>query len=245
MSPDVFRKLAALGLDHDQMAGVLEIMDAAAKAAADADEARKAKGRERWHRWQEKRQSNVSQHEQTLANDSRASVTRVEDNLLTKKISGKEEREEKTRVARPGFLQFWDIFPNKVGKRDAEVAFSKALQRADLETILAGVKRYAAKTDDRPWCNPTTFLNQDRWDDIPAAQPQRPATGPPRQNGRRTVMDAYHDIAREQGWTNEPTDIPGNNDDAQRLSAERGSGHEGVVVDLRRRLDGSFGSGGL
>lgn len=100
MSPDVFRKLAALGLDHDQMAGVLEIMDAAAKAAADADEARKAKGRERWHRWQDKRQSNVSQHEQTLANDSHASVTRVEDNLLTKKISGQEEKKDTSPPAR-------------------------------------------------------------------------------------------------------------------------------------------------
>lgn len=78
-----------------------------------------------------------------------------------------------------GFADFWTIYPNKVGKRDAEKAFAKARQRADLETILAGLRRYAAKTDDRPWCNPATWLNQDRWDDAPAAAPPRQATSPP------------------------------------------------------------------
>jgi hypothetical protein len=29
--------------------------------------------------------------------------------------------------------------------------------------------RYAAKTDDRPWCNPETWINQGRWEDRPAS----------------------------------------------------------------------------
>lgn len=71
--------------------------------------------------------------------------------------------------ARGEFDQFWAVFPNKVGKADASKAFAKAIQRVDFETMLAGLRRYVAKTDDRPWCNPATWLNQDRWADEPAS----------------------------------------------------------------------------
>lgn len=252
MSPDVFRKLAALGLDHDQMAGVLEIMDAAAKAAADADEARKAKGRERWHRWQDKRQSNVSQHEQTLANDSHASVTRVEDNLLTKKITGQEEKKERTAsVTRVSDLDAFkaELAPSLDAERIEAIVKHRRAKRGQMTAHAARLfaKDAAACGLSLPDAVDTCISRN--WITVKpeyfADKANRSSTGPPRQNGRRTVMDAYHDIAREQGWTNEPTDIPGNHDDAQRLPAERGGGHEGVVVDLRRRLDGSFGTGGL
>jgi hypothetical protein len=61
------------------------------------------------------------------------------------------------------------LFPNKVGKADAVKAYGKARQRVGFETLMAGLRRYVAKTDDRPWCNPSTWLNQDRWTDEPAA----------------------------------------------------------------------------
>lgn len=90
------------------------------------------------------------------------------------------------------FDQFWSIYPNKVGKRDAEKAFSKAVKRADISIILAGLKAYVAKTDDRPWCNPATWLNQDRWEDRPATPPPRlPAYPPePRNVGELTILEA-------------------------------------------------------
>lgn len=88
------------------------------------------------------------------------------------------------------FDRFWTMFPNKVGKRDAEKAFAKAVQRASLEAITAGLSRYAAKTDDRPWCNPSTWLNQDRWDDAPASVPQRQATAPPPAQDFNAILDA-------------------------------------------------------
>lgn len=130
------------------------------------------------------------------------------------------------------FARFWSIFPNKVGKRDAEKAFASARKRSPLDAILAGVSRYAAKTDDRPWCNPSTFLNQDRWADQPAATVPRIATSPPG-NRKPTALDAYEAIAKERGWTtDEPEIIPSNNDDAQLIPAEFGR-HSGAVVDLR------------
>lgn len=74
--------------------------------------------------------------------------------------------------ARGEFDQFWALFPNKVGKADASKAFVKARQRVDFHTMMDGLARYVRKTDDRPWCNPSTWLNQDRWADEPAAQPR-------------------------------------------------------------------------
>lgn len=68
------------------------------------------------------------------------------------------------------FEKFWAVFPSKVGKLAAKSAFAKARRRVDFETIMAAVERYARKTDDRPWCNPATWLNQGRWEDEPAAQ---------------------------------------------------------------------------
>ncbi len=74
-----------------------------------------------------------------------------------------------TRVRSPRFDEFWQMYPNKIGKPKAEQAFSKAALRADQQTIMDGLSRYLAKTDDRQWCNPATWLNQDRWADQPAA----------------------------------------------------------------------------
>lgn len=184
MKPDDFLRLSNAGLTPQQIALVMEIMTRETKEAADKEEARRAKGRERWHRWHNKREPNVSKREQTLANDSREGVERGLDNLQTKNQAGEKGKEEKSApAALSSFPAFWSLYPNKVGKRDAETAFLKALKRADIETILSGLRRYAAKTDDRPWCNPATWLNQDRWDDAPAAVvPQPRATAPP---GRR------------------------------------------------------------
>lgn len=67
------------------------------------------------------------------------------------------------------FEQFWEIYPNRVGKKAAAKAFICASRRAPFEKIIAGLEKYVAKTDDRPWCNPATWLNQDRWDDEPEA----------------------------------------------------------------------------
>lgn len=73
--------------------------------------------------------------------------------------------------------QFWAVFPNKVGKPVAFKCFEKARRRChDWDGIFwPGVLRYVNKTDDRAWLNPATFLNQDRWNEQPAAAPGRSA----------------------------------------------------------------------
>lgn len=69
---------------------------------------------------------------------------------------------------------FWPAFPNKVGKPKALTAFLKARKKDSLENIMAGLQRYVTgKPPDRAWLNPTTFLNQERWNDQPAPVMER------------------------------------------------------------------------
>lgn len=64
---------------------------------------------------------------------------------------------------------FWLRYPHKVGKPDAKRAYLKARQKHSVETIMAGLERYVrSKPPDRPWLNPATFLNQERFNDQPA-----------------------------------------------------------------------------
>ena len=67
------------------------------------------------------------------------------------------------------FDLFWKIYPLKVAKKTAIVAFEKALQSAPLEEILSGAKRYAGDPNRHPsyTAHPTTWLNQERWGDDP------------------------------------------------------------------------------
>lgn len=75
--------------------------------------------------------------------------------------------------ADPDFGKFWDAYPNKTGKPSAEKAFSQAIRRASLDEIMAGVRAYASKTDDRQWCSPVKWLSDDRWKDQPAKPPDK------------------------------------------------------------------------
>jgi len=131
------------------------------------------------------------------------------------------------------FDQFWSLFPNKVGRRDAEKSFAAALQRASFADIMAGLQRYAAKTDDRPWCNPTTFLNQDRWKDQPAPPPRQPSTAPPR---KLTQGESLRNMAREKGII----DDTGN--PVRRLEAsDRDGENPGVGDVIRLAVSGNHG----
>ncbi len=69
---------------------------------------------------------------------------------------------------------FWPKYPHKVGKAAALPAFRKARKKASLVEIMDGLERYiAAKPPDRSWCNPATFLNQERWADEPSPEDGR------------------------------------------------------------------------
>jgi len=87
-----------------------------------------------------------------------------------KEVSKKESKKETARVENiEEFSIFWKAYPHKVGKGEARKAFGKAIKRTTLPDILIGIERYiSTKPTDRSWCNPSTWLNQDRWEDQPA-----------------------------------------------------------------------------
>ncbi len=121
------------------------------------------------------------------------------------------------------FDRFWQVYPNKVGKADARKAFSKALTRTSAEEMAAGLHRYVAKTDDRPWCNPATWLNQDRWGDRPAEV----ARGSPRGETavERQVRELKGKIEDDYGFGRKESSGFGDADGLPLLiAADRGAG---------------------
>jgi len=77
------------------------------------------------------------------------------------------------------FERFWEAYPEKKGKRAAELAFVKALKRGTIDQMIWAIED--AKSHSKKWLegyipNPATWLNQDRWNDEhsdrPTASPQ-------------------------------------------------------------------------
>jgi hypothetical protein len=65
------------------------------------------------------------------------------------------------------FERFWKAYPHRIGKKDAFNKLQKAMKAgASLQALLDGIEVYVAhKPADRPYCNPSTWLNQERWKD--------------------------------------------------------------------------------
>lgn len=82
------------------------------------------------------------------------------------------------RARNEAFAEWWREFPNKVGKAAAFKSYNRALARASPAELIVGLHHYVAvKPPDREWCNPATWLNQDRWLDEPEF-PTRNGHGP-------------------------------------------------------------------
>jgi hypothetical protein len=70
------------------------------------------------------------------------------------------------------FGEFWDVYPRKVGKREAERKFQIAARTVDVAVILDGARRYATARRGQPveyTKHPATWLHQGCWDDAPVA----------------------------------------------------------------------------
>lgn len=66
------------------------------------------------------------------------------------------------------FPEWYGIYPHKVGRAAAEKAYAKAIKLTNREDLISGLRKYIeTKPPDRPWCNPATWLNQQRWMDEP------------------------------------------------------------------------------
>jgi hypothetical protein len=75
-----------------------------------------------------------------------------------------------TTKSRGEFDDWYSLYPHKVGRGQAERAFKAARKQVDLQTLFDGLERYKrTKPPDRPWCNPATWLNGQRWLDEEAS----------------------------------------------------------------------------
>ncbi|MDQ7877344.1 helix-turn-helix domain-containing protein [Microbacterium sp. QXD-8] len=94
------------------------------------------------------------------------------------------------------FEEFWSVYPRRVAKKKALEVFVRVVRTTDPQLVLDGARRYAAETagtDVKYIAHPTSWLNQERWTDEPAASQQRPSTI----DHGRTVDELLR--AREQG----------------------------------------------
>lgn len=196
MKPETFRKLAALGLSHEQMAGVLEIFE-------EEDEARKSKARERVQKWREKKnvtQCNVTERNKTSRNVT-VGLTRVEDNNKTNNLEDISSLRSDNISIKPDFdrefeTEFWPAYPRKVGKGQALKAYRAARKLSDCQTITSGARRYAAERagqDQQFTRHAATWLNGQGWLDEPASKPSPRSQAPPmtlHQQRHQAALDA-------------------------------------------------------
>ena len=95
--------------------------------------------------------------------------------------------------------KFWAKYPHKVGKAAALAKLERAAKtgRVTFENLMAGLDRYVHKTDDRPWCNPATWIHQDRWLDQPAAPAERNGAHDGQRHGRRIFGAVADDLIKQ------------------------------------------------
>ncbi len=234
MKPDTFRKLSALGLTNEQIAGVLEVIEEVTSPLVEKDEERRAKGLARWHKWKANNPTNVSKRLPTLANDSRGDA-RVEDNLLPEEISGKEDNKKKAAS-----LSDVQAFRAELSELDAErldaivkhrrskkgqlTALSARLFVKDAAACSMSVSEAVDACISRGWLTvkPEYFAGKQR------------ATAPPK---RDTYVDAMNRIL--EGRANGTENLFGTDGDAQRLPAD--GKRQGIdVADVRGGLARRF-----
>lgn len=126
-----------------------------------------------WEKRQTKREDHstprVQKHRNAMKRDVTPETAR-EEKIREEKIEKKDTREVALSFDPNEFAYFWEAWPNKVGKPAAVKALAAARKRgAPFAAIMDGVGNYIRdKPPDRPWLNPATFLNQNRWEDQPA-----------------------------------------------------------------------------
>lgn len=129
------------------------------------------------------------------------------------------------------FNDFWHRWPNKVGKPAAEKAFAKV--SGEIESILLGIDQYIRdKPPDRPWLNPSTFLNQRRWEDAPAAVSQTFASGNKGWGGLYAELNGYGDGTGQKRIDENVSLLPRSAVDGSRDRDGNASGLPRDVIEL-------------
>lgn len=109
--------------------------------------------------------------------------------------------------------RFWSAYPHKIGKSDAMSKLDRVRKsrRVTFAKIMSGLDFYkSSKPPDRPWCNPSTWLNQGRWDDEPAPhEERRSAAGNRGSAGTEQAISALADAVHRRSGGGLAPDDPG------------------------------------
>lgn len=193
IKPEILDAMVASGCTAEQIAAVVK-----------ASMSSRSSNAERQARFRAKRKAEQG----VTSNESNVTGVTVTDVVSPKKETSPTPPKEKTTPSTISEAnassisletefeqQFWPAYPRRVGKGQALKAFRSARKQTELETILAGVRRYAA---DRQGENPeftkhaSTWLNGQCWLDEPV--PKR-ADPPPKQSAPANP--------RQQMWIDE------------------------------------------
>jgi hypothetical protein len=102
------------------------------------------------------------------------------------------------------FDRFWAEYPAKIAKKAARKAFKTALKAADAEQIIAGAARYREDPNRSATAHPSSWLNQERWNDDPL-----PAFGDRSEPDKALKLAALAEKVREVERGNIRGDQPG------------------------------------
>lgn len=81
--------------------------------------------------------------------------------------NNKENNFKKTNICSEEFDEFWNTVPNKDGKATARKSFEKAIKKKSVGELISAYAANIKYCDSvkRFYRNPTTWLNQEGWDD--------------------------------------------------------------------------------
>ena len=100
------------------------------------------------------------------------------------------------------FNEFWDVYPRKLGKGEAQKAFEKAVKRHGLDVIMGGVRCLASDPnlpDPQFIPRAATWLNGERWGDDPY---------PPKQpSGADRFLKPPAEIPDARAWVKQMHDL--------------------------------------
>jgi hypothetical protein len=114
-----------------------------------------------------------------------SSVTGRESSPVTNKREPLERERKSTRALAknddaddPGFDVFWQLWPRKVARPNALLAWRRAMRRADSSDVIAGAESWRAAwqtagTSSRFIPHAATWLNRDGWHDPADVQPEQ------------------------------------------------------------------------
>tara|TARA_R110002020_G_scaffold430315_1_gene639978 strand:+ start:37 stop:318 length:282 start_codon:yes stop_codon:yes gene_type:complete len=86
----------------------------------------------------------------------------IEERQIQRLTTKQAEVENRRLATEKLFNEFWLAYPKKNNKGAAKKAYLIALQKSSHAKILAGLARYIF--DESSICDPSTWLNQERWD---------------------------------------------------------------------------------